>query len=172
MNETEARAHRVSIEVPNPADGKVAGEVPIETAEAVAAKVRELRLFQPEWEAIGPKGRKAWLLRFQDWMIDDAEHIIDVLQSETGKSRVDASIEPTACADLLKYWAGSADKFLADIHPKPHSPLARVKKLTTVYRPHPVVGVITAWNFPFAMPGLDVIPALAAALRCYSSLPR
>ena len=162
MSETNAKAHRMSIEVPNPADGKVVGEVPIETAEAVAAKVRELRLFQPEWEAIGPKGRKAWLLKFQDWMIDNSEHIIDVLQAETGKSRVDASIEPTACADLLNYWAGSAERFLADIHPTPHSPLARVKKLTTVYRPYPVVGVITPWNFPFAMPGLDVIPALAA----------
>ena len=63
---------------------------------------------------------------------------------------------------MLKYWAGGADKFLADTHPTPHSPLARVKKLTTVYRPYPVVGVITPWNFPFAMPGLDVIPALAA----------
>ena len=31
-----------------------------------------------------------------------------------------------------------------------------------MYRPYPVVGVITPWNFPFAMPGLDVIPALAA----------
>ena len=40
-------------------------------------------------------------------MIDNSEHIVDVLQSETGKTRVDASIEPTACADLLNYWAGS-----------------------------------------------------------------
>ncbi len=60
------------------------------------------------------------------------------------------------------YWAGNAEKFLADRHPKPHSPLAAVKKLTTVYRPYPVVGVITPWNFPFAMPSMDVIPALAA----------
>ena len=110
MSETKAKAYPMTIEVRNPADGKVVGEVPIETAETVAAKVRELRLFQHEWEAIGPKGRKAWLLKFQDWMFDNAEHIIDVLQSETGKSRVDASIEPTACADLLNYWAGSAAK--------------------------------------------------------------
>ena len=162
MSETGAKASPVTIEVRNPADGKVVGEVPIETAETVAAKVRELRLFQHEWEAIGPKGRKAWMLKFQDWMLDNAEHIIDVLQSETGKTRADASIEPVASADLLNYWANSAEKFLADDHPTPHSPLARAKKLTTVYRPHPVVGVITPWNFPFAMPGMDVIPALAA----------
>ena len=119
------------------------------TAQAVEAKVRQLRLFQPEWEAIGPKGRKAWLLRFQNWILDNTEHIIDVLQSETGKTRVDACVEPPACADLINYWAGNAEKFLADNHPKAHSPLlGMLKKLTTVYRPYPLVGVITPWNLP------------------------
>ena len=36
------------------------------------------------------------------------------------------------------------------------------KRLTKVYRPHPVVGVITPWNFPLLMPAMDVIPALLA----------
>ena len=31
-----------------------------------------------------------------------------------------------------------------------------------VYRPYPVVGVITPWNFPFAAPCMDLVPALAA----------
>lgn len=162
MTNTESKTNQVTIEVRNPADGKVVGEVPIETAEAVAAKVRELRLFQPEWEAIGARGRKAWLLKFQDWIIDNTEHIIDVLQSESGKTRLDASAEPPGSADLLNYWAGNAQKFLADTHPKPHSPLGMAKKLTTVYRPYPVVGVITPWNFPFFAPAMDVVPALAA----------
>jgi hypothetical protein len=41
--------------------------VPIETADTVAATARELRLCQPEWEAIGPKGRKTWLLIYALW---------------------------------------------------------------------------------------------------------
>ncbi|MBJ8337562.1 aldehyde dehydrogenase family protein [Antrihabitans sp. YC3-6] len=150
------------IEVHNPADGRSVGTVPIETADDVAAKVRELRLYQPEWEAIGPRGRAEWLLKLQDWIFDNADHIVDVVQSETSKPRVDASIEPPFVADLIGYYAKNAAAFLADEHPSPHNPLGMVKKLTTVYRPHQVVGVITPWNFPFAMPGLDVIPALIA----------
>nr|WP_081511434.1 aldehyde dehydrogenase family protein [Nocardia donostiensis] len=150
------------LSVHNPATGAVVGTVADESAETVAAKVRELRLYQPEWEAIGPDGRKEWLLKLQDWIIDNTEHLADVLQSETGKPRVDALIDPTFSTDLIGYYARRAGKFLADDHPAPHSPLARVKKLTTVYRPYPVVGVITPWNFPLAMPVLDVIPALAA----------
>ena len=36
------------------------------------------------------------------------------------------------------------------------------KRMITVYRPYPLVGVITPWNFPFVMPATDLIPALAA----------
>lgn len=150
------------IEVRNPATGETVGTVPAESSDAVAAKVRELRLYQPEWEAIGAAGRKEWLLKLQDWLIDHTDHLADVLQSETGKARVDALIDPSFSVDLTGYYARRAENFLADEHPSPHSPLARVKKLTTAYRPYPVVGVITPWNFPLAMPVIDVIPALAA----------
>ncbi|WP_454194731.1 aldehyde dehydrogenase family protein [Nocardia sp. Marseille-Q1738] len=150
------------IEVRNPGTGAVVGTVPEESPDAVAAKVRELRLYQPEWEAIGPDGRKAWLLKFQDWLIDNTDRLATVLQSETAKPRVDALIDPGFATDLIGYYARRAAKFLADDHPSPHSPLARVKRLTTVYRPYPVVGVITPWNFPLAMPVMDVFPALAA----------
>nr|WP_239003596.1 aldehyde dehydrogenase family protein [Nocardia panacis] len=149
-------------EVRNPGTGEIVGTVAEQTADVVAAAIAELRLRQPEWEAIGPRGRRDWLLKFQDWLIDHTEHLTDVVQSETGKPRVDAMIDPAFATDLIGYYARRAPKFLAEEHPSPHSPLARVKRLTTVYRPYPVVGVITPWNFPLAMPILDIIPALAA----------
>ncbi len=151
-----------AIEVHNPATGELVGSVPITAPDDVAAAVRELRLYQPEWEAIGPEGRKRWLLKMQDWLIDNTEHLAAVLQSETAKPRVDAIIDPAFAVDILGYYARRAGKFLADEHPSPHSPLARVKSLTVAYRPYPVVGVITPWNFPLAMPAIDVFPALAA----------
>ncbi len=158
------------ITVHNPANGSVSGSVPVEGADAVAAKAAKLRAAQPEWEALGPRGRKRWLLDFQGWLLDNADHLTEVLISETGKSRGDASLEPVATGDNISYWASNAEEFLADRHPKAHSPLYRVKRFTTTYRPYPLVGVITPWNFPLAMPGLDVPPALAAGhprvLRC------
>jgi len=162
MTAIQPKTDASTITVRNPADGRVVGTVPIETSDAVAAKARELRLFQPDWEALGPRGRKRWLLRYQDWVFDNAEHIADVVQSETGKTRVEASAEPALTATLLDYWAGHAERFLADKHPRSFNPLAVTKKLTTTYRPYPAVGVITPWNYPFVMPVLDVVPALAA----------
>jgi hypothetical protein len=50
--------------LPLPAAGLVIGAVSIETSAAVAAKTRDLRMFQPEWEALGRYGRKRWLLTY------------------------------------------------------------------------------------------------------------
>lgn len=162
MTDLHTHPQVAAIEVRNPADGAVVGSVPVNTPDDVAAKARELRLYQPEWEALGAKGRKPWLIRFQDWILDNADRIADVLQSETGKPRAEAAIEAPMSADLLNYWAGNAAAFLADRHPKPHSPLGLTKRLTTAYRPYPVVGLIIPWNFPFMNAGIDGIPALAA----------
>ncbi|GAA3188458.1 hypothetical protein GCM10020255_086210 [Rhodococcus baikonurensis] len=64
--------------------------------------------------------------------------------------------------DLINYFGRNAEKFLHDDQPSPHGLLGWTKKLTTAYRPYPLVGVITPWNFPLAMAGLDVPPALVA----------
>lgn len=162
MSEYGAIVDTATIEVRNPADGTVTGRVPLASAESVAAKVCELRVFQPDWETMGAKGRRKWLFKFQDWILDNADHIADVVQSETGVTRAEASIEVPGSADMVNYWARNAEKFLSDDHPKPHNLLSAVKRLTTVYRPYPVVGVITPWNFPFTMPAMDIFPALAA----------
>jgi acyl-CoA reductase-like NAD-dependent aldehyde dehydrogenase len=158
----ETRTTSATITVHNPATGREVGSVPVDGPEAVAAKAAALRLAQPQWEQMGPRGRKRWMMKWQDWVLDNADHLTEVLMSETGKSRGDATLEPVTIADSINYWAGHAEEFLADQHPKAHSPLFKVKKLTTVYRPYPLVGMIEPWNFPLAMLALDLVPALAA----------
>jgi acyl-CoA reductase-like NAD-dependent aldehyde dehydrogenase len=151
-----------AITVINPAVGSIVGRVTVDPAEVVRAKVDRLRECQPEWESMGPRRRQQWLRTFQDWILDNAERLADILQSETGKTRADAVVEAHAVADLIKYWSGRAERFLADQRARPHSPLFAIKTLRTNYRPYPVVGVITPWNFPFAAPAMDSIPALCA----------
>lgn len=155
-------ARTTSIPVRNPATGTTVGSVPVDDDVVVAAKAKGLREAQGEWEDLGPAGRKRWLLKFQNWILDNSDHITEVVMSETGKSRGDASLEATGVADSVNFWASGAEAFLADRHPKAHSLMWQTKKFTTVYRPYQLVGVITPWNFPFIMPGLDVVPALCA----------
>lgn len=162
MTDLHTKPQLTTIEVRNPADGSIVGEVSVDTPEAVAAKAAELRLFQPEWEAVGVKARRHWLGKYLDWLVDNTERLSRVVQSESGKPWIEAAFEPGMSVDILNYWVRNAEAFLADTQAKPHNVLTRIKRLTAVYRPYPVVGVITPWNFPFLMPAVDVLPALAA----------
>ena len=150
------------ISVHCPADGRLVGQVPETSAKEVADAVTRLRGAQPAWESIGPNGRAAWLRTLRDWLLDHEARLADVLQSETGKPRAEAAVELPMVCDIINFYAKNATKALADERVRPHGPLAMSKRLTKVYRPHPVVGVITPWNFPLLMPAMDVIPALLA----------
>jgi len=150
------------IEVRSPADGHLVGSVPNERPDAVADAVAALRRAQPAWESLGAKGRAVWLRKLRDWLLDNDVRLTDVLQSETCKPRAEAALEVPFVCDVINYYAKNASAFLADEKVRASGPMSLPKRLSTVYRPYPVVGVITPWNFPLALPGLDVVPALMA----------
>jgi len=150
------------IEVHNPATGGLAGTIDVSSAEMVAETVARLRGNQPAWEGLGVEGRYRWLGRLRDWMLDNLAQIEDTVQAETGKARGDISPELFYVIDLINFYGKNAAKFLADETVRPHSPHVLSKKLIVQYRPHPVVGVISPWNFPLAMALGDSIPALQA----------
>ncbi|WP_051471474.1 aldehyde dehydrogenase family protein [Patulibacter minatonensis] len=157
-----------SIEVRRPADGTVIGNVPVHTAADVAAMAAQLREAQVEWEAIGPHGRRLWLQRLRDWMLDNEDRLTELVVAESGKVHQDASVEVPTCVDIINYYAEHAEAFMADRRERPHSPAYLTKQLKVVHRPHPLVGVITAWNFPLVSPLIDVPPALAAGCAVLS----
>ena len=121
-----------------------------------------VRANQAEWEALGIEGRYHWLGKLRDWMLDNIERISDTVQAETGKVRGDISAELFYVTDLINFYGTKAEKFIGDEAVRPHSPLIASKKLLIQYRPHPMVGVISPWNFPLAMGLGDSIPALQA----------
>ena len=151
-----------AIEVHNPATGDRIATVPVDSPEVVAETVARLRANQAEWEAIGIEGRYYWLGKLRDWMLDNAERIGDTMQAETGKVRADASGEPVYLADLINFYGKKAAEFIGEEAVRPHTPLLASKKLRVQYRPHPVVGIISPWNFPLILALGDAIPALQA----------
>jgi acyl-CoA reductase-like NAD-dependent aldehyde dehydrogenase len=150
------------VEVRNPADGSVAGYVPDMTAAEVADLAAALRAAQPEWEELGPRGRARHLLAWLDWLMDNDQRILGLVQSESGKSWGDTSIETMVVVEVINYYARNAPVFLASQSRRPHGPASLTKKLELHHRPYPLVGVISPWNYPLAMPMMDVPPALLA----------
>jgi acyl-CoA reductase-like NAD-dependent aldehyde dehydrogenase len=151
-----------TIDVLNPATGAVVDSIATDTPEAIAATVARVRANQAEWEAIGIEGRYHWLGQLRNWILDNTEQISDTMQAETGKVRADVSLDLGYVADLINFYGSKAAGYIGDETVRPNSPLLAAKKLTIQYRPFPVVGVISPWNFPLAMALGDSIPALQA----------
>jgi acyl-CoA reductase-like NAD-dependent aldehyde dehydrogenase len=153
---------RESFEVINPADGSVIANVPVDGPAEVAATVARVRANQPAWEALGIERRAHWLGRLRDWLLDHQDLIADTMQRETGKVRAEAMGETPYVTDLINFYGKKARKYIGDQRVPAHSPLMKVKKLKVQYRPYPVVGVISPWNFPLILSLGDAIPALIA----------
>ncbi|HVC07490.1 MAG TPA: aldehyde dehydrogenase family protein [Solirubrobacterales bacterium] len=151
-----------SLKVHNPATGGLIATVAIDSPQAVAEAVARVRANQSEWEALGIAGRYRWLGKLRDWLLDNADRVLDTMQLETGKVRADAANEPVYLADLINFYGAKASKFIGEESVRPHTPLLAAKKLRIQYRPHPVVGIISPWNFPLILALGDAIPALQA----------
>jgi acyl-CoA reductase-like NAD-dependent aldehyde dehydrogenase len=157
-----ASSEGASIAVHRPVDGSVIRQVPIDSPERVAEVVARVRASQAEWEAIGFTGRRRWLERLRDWMLANESKLADVMQEETGKVRAEAEQEAPFLEGTINYYCEHGKEFLAEESPTPHILPLKVKRLRIVYRPYPVVGVISPWNFPLILAFDDAIPALLA----------
>lgn len=150
------------IEVLNPATGQPIATIAVDSPEAVAETVARVRANQADWEAMGIESRYHWLGKLRDWLLDNSDRVLDTMQLETGKVRADASNEPAYLADLINFYGTKASKFIGEESVRPHSALLASKKLRIQYRPHPVVGIISPWNFPLILALGDAIPAMQA----------
>jgi acyl-CoA reductase-like NAD-dependent aldehyde dehydrogenase len=84
------------------------------------------------------------------------------MQEESGKVRADAALEVPHLCDMINFYAKEGARFLADEEPTPHLLMLRAKRMKVVFRPYPVVGIISPWNFPLILSAGDAIPALFA----------
>jgi acyl-CoA reductase-like NAD-dependent aldehyde dehydrogenase len=150
-----------------PASAKPVGSVPVARRADVGTVAARLRSAQPGWQEMGVDARARWLSRWRDWILDHGDELLRLVQQESGKSWGDANIEILA-TDVANYWIEHAAEFLADEHVRPSGPANIAKRLTVVYEPYQLVGVITPWNYPLAMPLSDIAPALMAGCAVVS----
>lgn len=151
------------IEVCSPATGEVVGAVPDMSAAEVHAVAERLREAQPGWQELGVAGRRRWLERFRDWLLDHEDELHRLVQAETGKSWGDLALgEVGPAVDVLNYYAANAERFLRPTSHGPHSLAMANKRMRTTYHPFQLVGSITPWNSQIAMQMLDIPAALMA----------
>lgn len=115
---------------------------------------------QRSWAALPLGERLAVFHRFHSLLLRERETLADLLQAETGKARRDAFEELSEPALVTSYYLRKAAKLL-----RPRKRAGLLPGAITVRelrQPKGVVGIISPWNYPFALAFGDLIPALIA----------
>ncbi len=91
------------------------------------------------------------------------DEIAEVITRETGKPRVEAIFAEIALAiDTAGFLARRAPKWLRPERVPHHNPALKAKSGWLEYEPYGVIAIISPWNFPFAIPLAQIVPALVA----------
>ncbi|WP_322047909.1 aldehyde dehydrogenase family protein [Paraburkholderia sp. J67] len=122
------------------------------------AAVAAARAAQPGWAAAGPQARADVLTRVGSLILARAAEIGRLLAREEGKSLAEATGEATRAGHIFHFFAGEALRLAGQ---KIDSTRTGVE-VDVTRGPLGVVGLITPWNFPIAIPAWKTAPALAA----------
>lgn len=148
------------LEIRTPFDGSVLGTVPRSDTGDVAEAVRQARAAQVAWAARSPRSRAEVMHRFARLVLDRRDTILDLIQLESGKCRLDALEEVLDASRTAAHYAHVAPDLL-----RPRRRAGAIPVLTRTVEarsPKGVVGVISPWNYPFTLAVSDAVPALLA----------
>lgn len=143
-----------------PFTGTVLHDLPLSHARDVSDAASTARVAQKAWRAAGFAHRRAVLLRAHDLLLERSSELLDILQTESGKTRGQAFEEVFEGATVTRYYAVSARSVLKTRRRRAGIPVVIQTRVS--YKPKGLVGVITPWNYPIALSIMDVVPALAA----------
>ena len=149
-----------TIESRSPQDqSDVVVSAPAADREAVAAAFKRARDAQREW-ARSALARADALSAAAEALDAAKDEVVDLMVREVGKPLTEAVREHGRSVRILRYQAQSAMDPDGDTYPAapPSDPRTL---LFSRRRPRGVAGLITPWNFPFAIPLWKAAPALA-----------
>ncbi len=147
----------------DPATGEEVGRVPNMSAAEVSEKVSRAREAQKNWARLNFKERGRVVMRAREIVLEDLEEIARLVSRESGKPVTEAiSMELTPTLDLMQFFARKTGKLLRPekIDIGQYGLMGRSSRI--VYKPLGVVGIISPWNFPWAIPLGEVVMALMA----------
>ncbi|MEM1506204.1 aldehyde dehydrogenase family protein [Domibacillus sp. 8LH] len=155
-NEWTAGSSDETIESINPATKEVVGLVQKSTEEDLNKAVEAAHKAKKAWRRIGQAARGQFLFKAANILEENLDHIAETMTREMGKTLPEAKGETARGIAILRYYAGEGMRKEGDVIPSSDKDALMFTKRT----PLGVVGVITPWNFPVAIPIWKFAPAL------------
>ncbi|HBB26551.1 MAG TPA: aldehyde dehydrogenase [Bacteroidetes bacterium] len=143
----------------NPADiNDVIGAFPLSSALDVNAAVSAAARAFAEWRLVPAPKRGDILRRAGDIFTRRKDELAEVMTREMGKTITETKGDIQEAIDTAYYAATETRRLFGYTAPSEMS-----NKMNMSFRmPIGVCGIITAWNFPIAVPSWKILPALAA----------
>lgn len=141
----------------NPArKSEIVGHVPDSGAEDLERAVAAANAARAAWRKLAGSQRGALLYKAADILERNAADIGRAMTREMGKTFAEAKGETMRGAAILRYYAGEGMRKIGDVIPSTDADAF----MFTTRNPLGVVGVISPWNFPVAIPIWKIAPAL------------
>src|SRR6266511_3771682 len=140
----------------SPADGETIGRFPKSSAEDVDRAVAAAKDAFADWRLVPAPRRGEILFRFAQLVSEHKRELTELMTHEMGKVRAEAGGDVQEAIDMTYYMAGEGRRLFGQTTPSE----LRDKFNMSVRMPIGVVGVITPWNFPIAIPSWKIAPAL------------
>jgi acyl-CoA reductase-like NAD-dependent aldehyde dehydrogenase len=150
------------LESRDPATGELIGTVPVTPPKDVERIAEEVARRQAGWALVPLPERLDVIRRASRVLLRRRDEIAMAITRENGKTFVEAGIVDVSNGAVQLDWIAKAGlKYLSPERLSEH-PLVPQKRHWIVYRPLGVVGIISPWNYPLAIPVGEVAQALAA----------
>ncbi|MFY9732103.1 MAG: aldehyde dehydrogenase family protein, partial [Candidatus Acidiferrales bacterium] len=147
----------------NPATGEEVARIPATPVSSIPAIFEAARAAQKAWAAQPLTERCAMLRKLRDAIFERRDDIANIIVRETGKPRAEAILAEVLLAlDTADFLARQAPRWLRPERVPHHNIALKAKSGWLEFAPHGVVAIISPWNFPFAIPITELIPALVA----------
>ena len=147
-----------TIDVSNPFNGEIIGNVPSLTTDDVNDAVAASHEAQITWAAKTAKERAELLQKWADLIDANKEDLAIIMTAEQGKPLTESRGEVGYANSFIRWFAEEGKRVYGDVIPANQTQLRHV----ILKQPVGVCAAITPWNFPAAMITRKAAPALAA----------
>lgn len=147
----------------DPATGRLCAEFERTSPLALPQLMAKTRKAQAAWAQVPVAKRCAQLAVLQEKILAASEALTDAVVRESGKPRTEAKFADIFVSlDSAKYFAKYGPELLKAEKVPHHSLAAKAKSGKVYYEPLGVLGIISSWNYPLAIPMSQIVAALAA----------
>ena len=142
----------------NPATGELVGRFTESDGRDVDAAVAAAKKAYASWRLYPAPKRGEILFKAARILEDRKEHFAREMTEEMGKVLDETRGDIQEAIDMTYYMAGEGRRMFGQTTPSE----MRNKFQMSIRKPHGVVGLITPWNFPMAIPSWKMMPAIVA----------